>query len=364
MRLAAQVKLGFYAAHEDAVAAIAAHLERETLPEGSTREFAILDPCAGEGLALRQLAAHLAIPPAQTYAVELDAGRAATIRENIPGARVLGPASFMGTKVTAGSFSVAYVNPPFDDELGGGQRQEMTFAIRATTALKARGVLVLVMPITAIRSNTRFKEFLDSHYHDAAVYDFPAHVRPFREIVYIAKKRRVEMADNERFLQYLPLNSASEGVGNAIDDGRLWDAPWCHPPAAFHKVELTLPELEREVDHSPLNRLLAPPTPDNQRRPPADLSTGHVALLLASGLLDGTIHPPDEEPHVVRGTARKEDYRSKAPVSNVNEKGSLVSITEVFSQKIVLTVRGVGPDGKIHTFTDSAGETLEAEDAA
>lgn len=363
MRLAAQVKLGFYAAHPEAVAAICRHLVLTTVKEGDEREFALLDPCAGEGLALKQIADHLGLPVWQTYAVELDAGRAALVRENIPGARVLGPASFMGVKATAGSFGIVYANPPFDDELGGGQRQEMTFAEKATRLLKPGGVLVLVMPITAIRSNVRFKTFLDAHYQDAAIFDFPESVRPFREVVYFAKRRRTEAVQNDGYLWNLGLTTSSTGVGVEVGtDPREWVVPWSRPPASFQKIELTDDELVRAVDDSPLNRLLAPPPADSYLRPPADLSTGHVALLLASGMLDGVIHPPGEPPHVVRGTAKKNKYQSKAPVSNTDDRGNLTSITETWSEKITLTVRAVGEEGDIITLSDGTGTTLDAEE--
>jgi predicted RNA methylase len=365
LRLAAQVKLGFYAADPKAVGAICQHLTLAPRREGDEKEraFPLLDPCAGEGLALRQIADHLGLPPEQTYAVELDAGRAAMVRENIPGCRLLGPASFMGVKITAGSFSVVYANPPFDDELGGGQRQEHSFAERATRLLKPGGVLVLVMPITAIRNNGRFKTFLDAWFQDAAIYDFPADVRPFREVVYFAKRRKAEAPTNDGFLAYLGLNSKSEEIGQVVGTApREWLIPWCRPPATFAKIELTEDELVAALGRSPLNRRLAPPPPNFHLRPPADLSTGHVALQLASGMLDGTIYPPDETPHVVRGTAKKTKFQSKAPVAATDERGNVTSVTEVWSEKIVLTVRAVGEDGEIVTLSDGAGTTLEAEE--
>jgi 16S rRNA C967 or C1407 C5-methylase (RsmB/RsmF family) len=66
MRLAAQVRGGFYPAHEKAVALAASFLRP---PVGE--RFAILDPCAGQGAAIRQLAELLGCPAAQTYAIEL-----------------------------------------------------------------------------------------------------------------------------------------------------------------------------------------------------------------------------------------------------------------------------------------------------
>lgn len=59
MRLAAQVRGGFYPAHEKAVAYAASFLQA---PVGDP--YSILDPCAGEGAALRQLSELLSCPRA------------------------------------------------------------------------------------------------------------------------------------------------------------------------------------------------------------------------------------------------------------------------------------------------------------
>jgi hypothetical protein len=66
MRLAAQAKGGFYPAHESAID-MAASLLRA--PAGEP--FSILDPCAEEGNAVRQLAERLGCPAASKYAIEL-----------------------------------------------------------------------------------------------------------------------------------------------------------------------------------------------------------------------------------------------------------------------------------------------------
>src|SRR5438552_2641291 len=100
MRLAAQARGGFYPAHPSALAA--AYLRPPAGP------FSTLDPCAGEGDALRQLGDLLGCPPGQTYAIELDDGRAQTVRAALPDARVLAPADFFGCRASPGSFSFVW----------------------------------------------------------------------------------------------------------------------------------------------------------------------------------------------------------------------------------------------------------------
>src|SRR5690348_10640247 len=105
MRLAAQAKLGFYAAAPEAIAELLKHLYcRGPNPEKKFDTINIIDPCAGKGLALKQLREGLLVPASHTYAVELDKARAAAVAENIPGVNVIGPASFMNVQITGFSF--------------------------------------------------------------------------------------------------------------------------------------------------------------------------------------------------------------------------------------------------------------------
>ena len=76
VRQEAQKKMGFYAAPPAAVAACMAHVQ----PPAPGTSWTLLDPCAGEGAALAQIAELLQCEPANVHAIELDEGRAATIR--------------------------------------------------------------------------------------------------------------------------------------------------------------------------------------------------------------------------------------------------------------------------------------------
>src|SRR5262249_19523553 len=133
-----------------APAAVAAVLKRLAPPPEGGR-FAILDPCCGKGAALKQLADALGCPPAGVYGVELHAGRGQEAEQLLAGCRVLTRTDFMATAISPFSFSLAWVNPPFDDELGGGGRVERQFLQRATELLKPGGILCLVAPENVVR---------------------------------------------------------------------------------------------------------------------------------------------------------------------------------------------------------------------
>ena len=97
MRLVAQAKLGWYPAAPEAIAELVKHVRvKPPDPDKPLDAVHILDPCAGEGRAIQQIANALNVDPGHIYAIELDAGRAEIARANLPGGNVLGPASFLG----------------------------------------------------------------------------------------------------------------------------------------------------------------------------------------------------------------------------------------------------------------------------
>lgn len=361
MRLAAQAKLGFYAAKPPAVAGILHHLRLATGPpeDGPDKPdaFTVLDPCAGDGKAIRQIRDGLGIPPGNVYAVELDEKRGEmSVAELGDEAHVMAPASFMDDRgISAGRFGLVYCNPPFDDELGGGGRQEHTFARNAAFKLRPGGVLVLVLPFGAIQNNTTFMEYLDSTFEDAGLYLFPPAVRAYNEVVYIARRRARDVPaqwnGELKVMQLWRMDDKAPRLPVAGTGVRTWTVPrgW-HPPR-FSKVRMTDAEMVAEVEDSPLLDIFDDPVEADPDPPPLPLYTGHVAQLLAAGKLNGVVRPPGEEPHVVRGSASKvEKLAERAPI--LNDKGEVVGMKEVWTQIVRLLVRVITLDGRILSFSN------------
>jgi hypothetical protein len=329
--MAGQAKGGFYPAPAAAVALAAAQLRPPPEP------FALLDPCAGKGAAVRQLAEALGCPLEHVHAIELDEGRAAECKAALPGARVLAPASFFGCRARACSFSLVWCNPPFDHELGGG-RVEAKFLERATEWLKPGGVLALVCPESA-SARWDIQSSLMQWYERLSVHPFPEECRQYQEVIVLGVKRKQPVsAWDQRWTDVCE----PPGRVDAIPPGR--------GPRVFEKVELTDPELARALAASPLRRQLAALAEPALPSPPLALGSGHIALLLAAGHLDGLVEPPGEPPHVVRGTARKVQYVSHMETT-ANPDGSETTKT-VLSERITLTVRAVDQTGTIRTFTE------------
>jgi hypothetical protein len=389
MRLAGQARLGYYPAAPEAITELVKHLRVRTADPEKGQKALIIDPCCGEGRAIDQLREALGVEAEQTYVIELDAGRTERARLLLQGANVLGPASFLGVQISAQSFGLAYVNSLFDDEIGGGRREEQAFAERATRLLVPRGILVLVCPIGALCGNREFCSFLDASYDDVGVYKFPDGHRPYNEIVVIGRKRRETIPSDAVYrhggLHRMGFNWLSYAPNSGIDrlpalgtpqpaswtDGRpsverepglrTWEVPPSNRPSTFKKTAFTEAELEAALEASPLNRLLREVTVPPPKAPPLPLDRGHLGLILASGMLDGIVEGPHGV-HVVRGSSHKVEYHNKEQsTSEENPETGAVTTREVYSQRMVTVIRCVEQDGVIVTFSNDTKEQDEDE---
>jgi hypothetical protein len=317
--------------------AVAMALERLRAPAGP---WAMIDPCAGKGAALAQLAGALGCRPGLVHGIELDSGRAEELKAALPEAQVLAPASVFGCRATWGSFSLAFMNPPFDDELADSGRTEVDFLEHVLTWLMPGGVLAFVCPESVVDSwHARARRLLLQWCDDVTVLAFPEEHRNYNEVVVLAVRQATpRQPDDARWEQI----QAPEGFVSQIPEGL--------EPLRFAKVEPTEAEWAEMLAASPLRRHLTVASVAKVPSPPLALGAGHIALLLASGHLDGVVCPPGEPPHVVRGTARKIEY--VADVKESEDAKGKTTTTTTLRERIQLVVRAVAQDGTIHTWAD------------
>lgn len=146
--------------------------------------YSALDPCAGDGSALLNVTlgtgAHLA-------AIEIDADRAAACAQR--GITTVHGGAF-DCKVPAESCSLLYLNPPYDTELGphNNRRMELVFLEHCYRWVRTEGVLVFVIPITALNSCARL---LASQFDRVSVFrlEHPECVRFHQIAVFGARKK-------------------------------------------------------------------------------------------------------------------------------------------------------------------------------
>ena len=156
LRSAAKLKLGYY----PLVQAEAERIRKFLQFHG---EASVLDPCTGTGAALRTITQDAA---ALRYGIELDSYRAGEAKRALD--HVI-HGSVFEVHAPVESFSLLYLNPPFDFEIGEGrnQRMERIFLEHAYRWLKQSGVLVMIAPFDRVYE---CKTVLTSHFRDKAVY--------------------------------------------------------------------------------------------------------------------------------------------------------------------------------------------------
>jgi len=387
-RLASVVKQGFHPAPPEAIAGVLRHLkipDPPPDPKFKREDLNVLDPCAGEAKALVQLAEGLGVSWGHVFAVELNASRSARIAEAYPDVRLLGPCSFEATRITRHSFSLVYLNAPFDDEFGGGGREETSFLRQAVDLLVPGGILVQVCPVNQVYGKSRICELLDTWFDQLELYLFPDHCRQFNECVVFGRRRKTALTDELIFEegilttrgirrcsaapvaglarlgepQFLQWRYAEPDSASRKPELDVWKLPFSSAPKRFQKTALTDAELERELARSPLHDALLQRTLSPLKRPPLSLNRGHSSLRLMTGMLDGYV--PSSPPYVVRGLTSKVE---KLHRTERHETPSRDSVTKrVFSESPIPIVRAVWPDGIIRTFSDQVGnEDVQIED--
>jgi hypothetical protein len=375
--LLGQVKQGYFPAPSEAIAGILRHLKIPVLPPDpkyKREDINVLDPCAGEAKALVQLAEGLDVSKDHVFAVELNASRAARIAEVYPDVRLLGPCSFEATRITKHSFSLVYLNPPFDDEFGGGGREEVKFVRQAVDVLVPGGILVLVCPVNQVFGSHEMCELLDTWFDRIELYLFPDDCRSFRESVVFGRRRKTALPNDQirddgvlssrgirycssapteqlarlgepQFVEWNGGRPDSESRKKQLD---IWELPFSSGPKRFQKTAIIDEELERELACSPLYEILHQRILSPMKRPPLSLNKGHTSLLLLTGMLDGYV--PSSPPHVVRGFTSKVEKLTRTE-SHETPSGDAVT-KQVFSESPIPVVRAVWPDGTIRTFSE------------
>jgi SAM-dependent methyltransferase len=318
MRPAGKLKLGYFPLpSEEAV-----RIRRFMRPP--TSQYAALDRCIGDGGAFATIASD---DLALRYGIELDAHRAEQARQAAQQV-IQGDACDVHCPVE--SFSLLYLNPPYDFECGVGQnrRMEQIFLEHFFRWLKPGGVLVLVVPGDRLGVCDRV---LASHFRDKKAYRLSAaDSEKYKQVVLFGNRRTRHERDRLRDVE------VSRARNLICEMSRRWDQLSTLPdtPDAAYSIPesgpvelvyrgLPLDEIEDLLSKSAAYRQASPILFASPKqftgRPLTPLHAGHVAICAVSGMLDG-VFGSGESRHVAAWNAVKVIDRSE----EVEEDGTIV----------------------------------------
>ena len=269
-------------------------------------EFSALDACVGDGVAFTHL---LKATQARRYGIEIDANR-------VEQARSLGietqQANTMDVRCPAEAFSLLYLNPPYDLEVGqtNNQRLELVFLEHTYRWLKCGGVLLFVIPQPQLKSCARV---LGEHFTAVSVFKLtePASVQYKQVVVFGVRRKRHQLLRDSALLDAVrwleALSSKTDLQVLSGDPPSTYEAP-PSGPAVLTNGGIPLDEVEDllldSAAYRQTSRLLLPKQRDVRGRPLTPLHGGHVGLLCTAGMLNG-IFGEGEDRHIAHWRSLK-----------------------------------------------------------
>lgn len=332
MRLEGQKKGGFYPLQDGIAPYILSHI---AAPHGGR----MLDPAAGEGVALKEMAETLGL---QAYGIELHETRAQTAAQLLADHNLAFPipetptvpnvlfSDFRLATIGYRQFNLIYLNPPYDtydesqfDISEPGERAvektraEYVWLQETNHALVESGLMVMVMP-THILKVSYFAKYLADWFTRITVRLTPEQFydRPWKQVIIIGQKRaRREKMSNRRLIDALrDMGSGKRDIPHIematkaiyalpeIKDERftfyprfikastIWDYAMENTPAVA--------EWRREIETGRPRVRLDPLMP---------MRKGHIVAAIAAGNLNNSMitHPDTGERIIVKGTSSK-----------------------------------------------------------
>ena len=301
MRLAAKEKMGFYPLPPSEAVRIRRFLR---YPDACT----IVDPCAGDGVALDLITKGAAV---HKIGIELDARRYQQALQHCDCA-IHGDA--LNVRAPRRSVGALFLNPPYDSEAGFQtvhrlERMETLFLGHTFPWLKKDGILIFVFSLGSLSwsSHKTLSWLLTSHFRDIRLYRLtdPAATQ-YRQVVLFGIRDTADHRSvshnrkaKEAFNHLLKLGGHYAGYRDEMlsEVPTLPDSPdYTYPIPSGPVVSLTnrglpLDDIEDLLPASSAYRsaeaLLFGVGDHIDDRPLTPLHRGHVGLLCTSGLMNG-----------------------------------------------------------------------------
>jgi predicted RNA methylase len=353
VRTQAKLKLGYYPLAAEEARRIRGFLQ-------FLGESSVLDPCAGTGAALCALTDGAAV---RRNGVELDAYRADEAGKTLD--RVVQGSAF-DTHAPVESFSLVYLNPPYDFEIGEGKnkRMERLFLDHVWRWIRPGGVLVMVVPYDRVYE---CRGVLTPQFKDKVIYRLsePRAVTYKQAVVFGVRRTRQErerMNDHAVNQANWKLNDLTRRYEQIPALPDLADHAYTVPPGQPANLEyrgLPLDTIEDLLESSPAwrqaQRITHAPAAQFSGRPLTPLHRGHVGLLCTSGLLNG-VFGAGADRHVAHWASVK--VVDRVEEADEDGKTTVVREKERFSQRLTLLYG----DGRIALLSEKPSANGSSKD--
>jgi hypothetical protein len=320
-----RIKLGYYPLPVDEARKIGTLLV-------ASEPYSAIDPCAGDGTALVEITlgtgAHLA-------GIELDADRAGAALKR--GTAIVHGSAF-DCRVPAESCSLLYLNPPYDTELGphSNERMELVFLEHCFRWVVSQGVLVFVIPITALG---RCARLLAAQFERITVFRLthPDCVRFKQVVVFGTRKKGHGRGDAAGADGLVRASYHPNLIPTLENESTVQYLIPPRPPVTIHHVGLPLDQIEDALERSTAMQnargVLVRKQQKLTGRPVLPLHKGAVGLLACSGMLNG-FFGEGEMRHIAH-------WRSVKQVDEFTEEGeeegeTIIRKRERFSHELTL----------------------------
>ena len=281
-------------------------------------EAAALDPTCGEGLILKQLTEVREESDfnIHTYGVELDKRRAELATDVL---QTVVQAPIESMIISNDAFSFVFLNPPYDHTmLGMGddktERKEYTELVRGTRYLASGGIMMYIIPSYRF-SDKKISRFLASYFEDIAITRFTDEDYPdYRQCTFIGRKKAsaykelneklfdfLQKMDNEEFVEKMvnPLNVI------LLQGAKTWSVPAgvSEIPTFYSRMQNKREFISAIRQNKGFEAFIARTKPKQLELggdPLINIAQGQMALLLASGAVNGLVGEGDSL-HAVQG---------------------------------------------------------------
>ena len=329
-RLMNSVKMGYYPTDAANIGCI---LHGIAFPDGVVTN--LLDPCCGEGAALKKLAVG---NNCMTYGAEIDEARATKAQDEL---HRVAFGSFFHSRISHEAFHIVFLNPPYLSVInkgGGRSRDEKRFLIDSIPHLMYGGLIVYIIPYYRLTAD--ICRILCDNFDDISVHRFTEkEFLRFKQVVVIGK--RIPRIDGSSAAEQLEASVYAPGNIPLITDlemGRYMVPAHPKKVQTFKGAEFNVVELQRQLKQSKsFEDILTKKKADmGIRRPPLPFSFSQLGLIGGSGLINGLIEC--DNPHIIKGRIVKVVNATRMEHRNSKKELIYTAVTETASNKMIFNI--------------------------